>query len=153
MVIPSGILLAGDLRPAGVPATTPPIRTTASSRLAHCTGPRKMDGKKLEPARIMTHFESDYGAAPKVEMPKGQKLTNIAPDFAAKRWVGVCGRDRGRIRSCRSAAARSTSASRCDSLELAQRMPGFHWMTCYGDYLRESGYALRRVGIQWETLG
>jgi hypothetical protein len=25
-------------------------------------------------------------------------------------------------------------------------------MTCYGDYMREVGYALKRVGIQWETL-
>ncbi len=55
--------------------------------------------------------------------------------------------------SCRSAATRSTSASTCDSLKLAERMPGFHWMTCYGDYMKEFGYALRRVGIKWETLG
>ncbi len=41
-----------------------------------------MDGKKLEPARILTHFESDYGAAPKVEMLIGQIVTNIMPDFA-----------------------------------------------------------------------
>jgi len=41
----------------------------------------------------------------------------------------------------------------CDSLELAERMPGFHWMTCYGDYLKEIGYALKRVGIHWENMG
>ena len=50
-----------------------------------------MDGKNLEPARIMTHFESDYGAAPKVEMRRGQITTNILPSFAADRWVGVLG--------------------------------------------------------------
>ena len=50
-----------------------------------------MDGKTLEPARIMTHFESDYGAAPKVEMHKGQVVTNIAPDFKAERWMGLSG--------------------------------------------------------------
>jgi hypothetical protein len=31
-------------------------------------------------------------------------------------------------------------------------MPGFHWMTVYGDYLRETGYALKRIPIAWETL-
>jgi len=31
-------------------------------------------------------------------------------------------------------------------------MPGFHWMTGYGDYLRETGYALRRVNIGWDVI-
>jgi hypothetical protein len=31
-------------------------------------------------------------------------------------------------------------------------MAGFHWMTCFGDYRKEIGYALRRVGIQWDNL-
>ncbi|MBC8874895.1 MAG: hypothetical protein H8E44_36195, partial [Planctomycetes bacterium] len=35
---------------------------------------------------------------------------------------------------------------------VAERMPGFHWMTCYGDYMKELGYALRRVGIAWDNL-
>jgi hypothetical protein len=110
-----------------------------------------MDGKNLEPARILTHFESDYGAAPKVEMSKVQVLTNIIPDFAAERWVGL----RGRIEEspflpiCRSQIEVSFTA---DSQLLAKQMPGFHWMTGYGDYLREVGYALRRVGIDWELL-
>jgi hypothetical protein len=38
-----------------------------------------MNGKDAEPARLLTHFESDYGAAPsagrKVEMKLGQKVT------------------------------------------------------------------------------
>jgi hypothetical protein len=32
-------------------------------------------------------------------------------------------------------------------------MPGFHWMTCYGDYTREVGYALKKVNIEWDFLG
>ena len=36
---------------------------------------------------------------------------------------------------------------------VAERMPGFHWMTVYGDYLREVGYALKRIPIQWDNLG
>ena len=35
---------------------------------------------------------------------------------------------------------------------VAERMPGFHWMTGYGDYTKELGYALRRVGIAWDNL-
>ena len=33
--------------------------------------------------------------------------------------------------------------------QLLEEMKGFHWMTCYGDYLRESGYALKKVGVDW----
>jgi len=29
---------------------------------------------------------------------------------------------------------------------------GFHCMICYGDYLREVGYALKKVGIEWDNL-
>jgi len=39
-----------------------------------------------------------------------------------------------------------------DSQLLANQMPGFHWMTGYGDYLQEVGYAWRRVGIDWDIL-
>jgi hypothetical protein len=35
---------------------------------------------------------------------------------------------------------------------VAERMPGFHWMTCYGNYMKEIGYAIRRVGIKWDDL-
>jgi hypothetical protein len=27
-------------------------------------------------------------------------------------------------------------------------MKGFHWMTCYGDHLKECSYALRKVGVE-----
>jgi hypothetical protein len=111
-----------------------------------------MDGKTLEPARILTHFESDYGAAPKVEMRKGQTVTNIAPDFAAKRWAGVLAEivDNPFMDICRS---QIDVRFACDSRTLAERMPGFHWMTGYGDYRREIGYALKRVNIEWDCLG
>jgi hypothetical protein len=35
---------------------------------------------------------------------------------------------------------------------LAERMPGFHWTMVYGDYMREAGYALKRIPITWEAL-
>lgn len=151
VVIPAGILLANI---SGKPQflNDPTYPHDGIITLAHCTGPRKMDGKTVAPARIMTHFESDYGAAPKVEMRKGQITTNLAPDFKAERWLGLRGEivDSPFLPICRD---QIDIRFQCDSLKLADRMPGFHWMTCYGDYLREVGYALKRVGIQWECLG
>ncbi len=31
-------------------------------------------------------------------------------------------------------------------------MPGFHWITVYGDNLKESGYAFKKIGIELEIL-
>ena len=150
VVIPSGVLLANI---SGLPVflNDPTYPHDGIITNAHCTAPRKMDGKTLEPARIMTHFESDYGAAPKVEMHKGQILTNIVPDFKAERWVGLIGEivDAPFMDICRS---QIDIRFPCDSKTLAERMPGFHWMICYGDYLREVGYACKKVGIELEDL-
>ena len=151
VVIPSGSLLANiSDKPPFLNDPTYPHDGVIT--LAHCTGPRKMDGKNAEPTRILTHFESDYGAAPKVEMRKGQIVTNITPDFKAERWVGLTGEivDVPFLPICRD---QIDIRFQCDSAKLAERMPGFHWMTCYGDYRKELGYALKRVGIQWENLG
>jgi hypothetical protein len=150
VVIPSGVLLA-NISGKPVFLNDPTYPHDGVITLAHCTAPRKMDGKKLEPALILTHFESDYGAAPKVEMRKGQVVTNIAPDFQAKRWVGFIGKieDVPFLDICRS---QIDVRFACDSRLLAERMPGFHWMLCYGDYMKETGYALKKVGIQWEDL-
>ena len=111
-----------------------------------------MDGKTIEPARILTHFESDYGAAPKVEMHKGQKVTNIVPDFKAERWLGFSGEiiDAPFLPICR---CQIDIRFDCDTNTVAERMPGFHWMLVYGDYLREAGYALKKIPIKWDCLG
>jgi hypothetical protein len=151
VVIPSGVLLANI---AGHPVflNDPTYPHDGLITLAHCTAPRKMDGRKAEPARILTHFESDYGAAPKVEMSRGQVVTNIAPDFASKRWVGLLGEivEAPFLPICRS---QIDIRFKCGDRTLAQRMPGFHWMTAYGDHTRELAYALKRVGIAWDFLG
>jgi hypothetical protein len=31
-------------------------------------------------------------------------------------------------------------------------MKGFHWMTSYGDYLRETGYALKKLGVEFHDV-
>jgi hypothetical protein len=152
VVVPAGILL-GSITGRPTFLNDPTYPHDGLITLALCTAPRAMDGKTVEPVRIMTHFESDYGAAPKVEMRKGQKVTNVIPDFAAKRWVGLAGEivDHPLLPVCRS---QIDIRFACSSDKLAAEcMPGFHWMTVYGDCLRETGYALRRVGIAWECLG
>ena len=149
-VIPSGMLLANITgRPVFLNDPTYPHAGIVT--LAHCTAPRKMDGKTLEPVNIVTHFESDYGAAPKVEMKLGQTVTNILPDFKSKRWAGFTGTivDNPFRPICRS---QIDVAYTIPDSRIAERMPGFHWMLGYGDSMKEIGYALRRVGIEWDDL-
>ena len=145
VVIPSGILLhyiAG--KPVFLNDPTYPHEGTVT--LAHCTGPRKMDGKTSEPARIMTHFESDYGAAPRVEMKVGQACTNLIPDFAGRKWVGFDGTIIGNpsLDICRTQIDVRIHG---DGTALLEEMKGFHWMTSYGSFLRETGFALNKVGV------
>jgi hypothetical protein len=147
VVIPSGVLLNSI---AGVPVflNDPTTPHHGLVTLAHCTAPRRMDGKTEEPVRLLTHFESDYGAAPKVEMRVGAKLTNIIPDFNFKRWVGFEGEVLGNpfLAICRSQIDVGIHGS---DQRLAQEMRGFHWVTCYGDHLKETGYALQKAGVEW----
>jgi hypothetical protein len=147
VVIPSGILLhyiSG--RPVFLNDPTYPHDGLVT--LAHCTAPRRMDGEREEDVRLMTHFESDYGAAPKVEMTKGRKVTNLIPDFASKKWVGFEGEivDAPFYQICRS---QIDVGFKADTNRLLEEMKGFHWMTGYGSYLRETGYALKKAGIGW----
>jgi hypothetical protein len=151
VVIPSGILMSNiSGKPPFLQDPTYPHDGVIT--LAHCTGPRKMDGKTVEPARIMTHFESDYGAAPKVEMCTGQVVTTITPDFKEERWMGMLAEIAAHpfLPICRCQIDIRYKAP--DQL-VAERMPGFHWMLVYGDYHREVGYALKKIPIQWEFLG
>jgi hypothetical protein len=150
VAVPAGILMANI---SGKPAflNDPTYPHDKIITLAHCTAPRRMDGKNLQPARILTHFESDYGAAPKVEMLKGQTVTNIMSDFAFTRNVGLAGKivDNPMLDICRSQIDISYN---CDSNKVAEQMPGFHWITVYGDYIKEAGYALKKRGIRFENL-
>jgi hypothetical protein len=150
VVVPAGILLANiSGKPSFLNDPTYPHNRTIT--LAHCTAPRRMDGINLAPARILTHFESDYGAAPKVEMLVGQTITNVMPDFAFKKYVGLSGKitDNPFMDICRSQIDISYGS---DSRIVAEKMPGFHWITIYGDYMKETGYALKKIGIDFENL-
>lgn len=150
VVIPSGILLHYI---SGKPVffNDPTYPHEGLVTLAHCTAPRKMDGKNYEPTRILTHFESDYGAAPKVQMKLGQKITVIDPDFGNKRWIGFEAEviDNPFLDICRSQIDVRINGD-CD--KLIAETKGFHWMVSYGNYLKEIGYALKKVGVDWMNL-
>ncbi len=120
--------------------------------VAHCAAPRRMNGRDYEPAIIMTHYESDYGAATKVEYTKGQTVTVIIPNLRCTKWQGF----RGKVLGCPShPACRSQIdiAIDGDSRKLLNEMQGFHVQVCYGDYLREVGYALKKLRkIEWQNF-
>jgi len=150
VVIPSGVLLhyiSG--KPVFLNDPTYPHHGVVT--LAHCTAPRRMDGLTDEPVRILTHFESDYGAAPKVEMKKGQTITGIVPNFGADRWLGFQGKilDSPFLPICRSQIDVEIEG---DHDRLTREMQGFHWMVGYGSYRKELGYALKKRGVEWVAI-
>jgi len=150
VVIPSGILLRYI---SGKPVflCNPSLPHDGILTVSHCTAPRRMNGKELEPVRILTHYESDFGAAPKVEMRKGQEVTILNPDFAGRRWLGFAGEiiDAPFYEICRT---HLDVAVKCDVERLAEQIRGFHWMVAYGNYLCEVGYALKKAGLDWLKL-
>jgi hypothetical protein len=84
-------------------------------------------------------------------MSKGQVITNLIPDFHCKKWVGCRGKILGHpfYDICRSQIDLEIEGN---WKKLLKDMQGFHWMICYGDYLREVGYALKKLGIEWENI-
>lgn len=119
--------------------------------LAHCAAPRRMNGKDREPTTIMTHYESDYGAATRVEYTKGQTITTIIPNLSCTQWFGFRGKiaDVPSFDACRSQMDVEIDG---DWRRLQRDMQGFHTITCYGDYLREVGYVLKKLGITWQNI-
>jgi L-fucose isomerase-like protein len=119
--------------------------------LAHCSTPRRMNGVDFEPTKIVTHFESDYGAATRVEFRRGQVVTAIIPNFTCTKWMGL----RGSIAAVPDfPACRSQMEVRIDGdwRRFLNDMQGFHTVVSYGDHLREVGYALKKVGVAWENV-
>jgi hypothetical protein len=110
-----------------------------------------MDGKRYEPTRILTHYESDYGAAPKVDMPLGQQVTFIDPEYATGRWVSFTGvvKDNPFYEICRS---QQDVEIQGDWKQLLREVRDSHWMMVYGDHLQKIGYAARKIGIDWVDL-
>jgi len=121
--------------------------------VAHCQAPRRMNGRDYEPATIMTHYESDYGAACKTQYAQDQVVTVIVPNLACNKWQGFRGKVVGSpsYPACRSQMEILVDG---DWKRLQREMEGFHTQVVYGDYLREVGYALKKVGpqIAWECF-
>ncbi len=150
VIIPCGILLrhiAG--KPVFLHNSTFPHRGMVTC--AHCTAPRRMDGRKYEPAEILTHYESDFGAAPKVEMTVGQQVTFLDPEYATGRWIGFRGVIKANpfLEICRTQQDVEIQGNWKTLLGEARDS---HWMMAYGDYLREVGYAARKIGLRWTDL-
>ena len=110
-----------------------------------------MSAERYEPVRVLTHYESEYGAAPKVEIPKGQEVTFINPEYDTGRWVGIKGAVESNpfLEICRSQQDIRLFG---DWKKLLNEVRDSHWMMVYGDYLREIGYAAPRIGIVWESI-
>jgi hypothetical protein len=151
VVIPGATLLSNI---SGKPVFfgNPCFPKNDTATVCHCAAPRKMDGKNFDPMRIVTHYESDYGASPWIKYRLGTETTHIIAGFKSDRWVGF----KGSIvdipfkpSSCRTQV---TYKHECTDELLANNLIGFHWSTCFGDYRKEVGYALRRVGITWDNL-
>ena len=150
VVVPAGILLryvAG--KPVFMHNSTFPHGGIVTC--AHCTAPRRMDGARYEPVRVLTHYESEYGAAPKVEIPPGQEVTFIDPEYATGRWVGMKGAVEGNpfLDICRS---QQDVRIHGNWKRLMDEARDSHWMMAYGDYLKEIGYAAPRIGITWDNI-
>jgi L-fucose isomerase-like protein len=150
VVIPSGILLhyiSG--KPVFLHNSTFPHDAVVTC--AHCSAPRRMDGTHYEPVRIMSHYESEYGAAPKVEIPKGQEVTFIDPEYSTGRWLGFKGivKSNPHYEICRS---QQDVEIQGDWRKLIKEVRDSHWIMAYGDYLKELGYASRKIGIRWVNI-
>ena len=148
--IPSGILLHYiSSKPVFLNDPTYPHNGIVT--LAHCTAPRRMNGQDYEETDIVTHFESDYGAAPCVKMKKGQEITIMDPDFEEKQWLGFKGIiiEPTSYPMCRT---QIDVAIKGDWRTLLHKMRGFHWIAVYGDYLKEVEYAVKKMRIIWETI-
>ena len=121
--------------------------------VAHCQAPRRMNGLDYEPATIMTHYESDYGAACKTHYTKGQVVTVVIPNLRCTKWQGFRGKIVGSpsYPACRSQMEISVDG---DWRRLLLEMEGFHAQIVYGDYTQEIGYALKKLGrqMQWDCF-
>ncbi len=150
---PLGRAAGQHLRQARLSQRSRPIRTTASSpwptarRRAGWTASTMRAGAHPDPFRVGLRRRPQGGDAQGPECSPTSRPTS-SPSAG---WA--CRARSSTPPSCPSAARRSTSASPATATPWPKRMPGFHWMTGYGDYRRELGYALKRVGIQWDFLG
>ena len=114
---------------------------------AHCASPRRMDGVNYDPMRIMTHYESDFGASPKVDFPIGQKVTFLNPHYSNPRWLTFTGTvlSNPDFEICRSQQDVLLDG---DWKRLKREARDSHWTMSFGDYKNEVEYISRKIGLQ-----
>ena len=119
--------------------------------VAHCAAPRRMDGINYDPSKILPHFESDYGAAPKVSLPINKEVTFFNPEYSTNRWLGFKGniKSNPHLDSCTSQQIVEIQG---DWKKLKSEARDSHWVMAFGDYLKEGEYAARRIGVKWEDI-
>jgi L-fucose isomerase-like protein len=119
--------------------------------LAHCAGTAKMDGKKFDKIDVMTHYESDYGAAQRCHLEVGRVVTVLIPDFNVEKYILFTGKvlETPKANMCRSHVDISING---DYKKLNKIMRGFHWLMCYDDCMDQMKYALEKVGIEVLTI-
>ncbi len=147
---PAGVLLhAITARPVFMHNPTFPHKGIVTC--AHCACPRRLDGRAYCAAEILTHYESDYGAAPRVLMPPGTAVTLVDPDCAQRRWLGLRGivEDNPRFPICRTQQDIRVAG---DCRRLAREIRGSHWMMAWGNWLDEMACATRKLGLDWLDL-
>ncbi|MCA9412632.1 MAG: sugar isomerase [Candidatus Omnitrophica bacterium] len=150
VIIPAGILLRHiSGKPVFLHNSTFPHKAMVTC--AHCASPRRFDGDRYEPTEIVTHYESEFGASPKVAMPIGQQLTFIDPEYTRGRWLGFRGtvEENPFYEICRS---QQDVRIEGDWKKLLDEARDSHWMMAYGDHLAEVGYAARKLGVEWENI-
>ncbi len=150
VIIPAGILLRYvSGKPVFLHNSTFPHSRLVTC--AHCTSPRRFDGRHYAPTNVVTHYESEYGAAPKVEARIGQEVTFIDPDYSTPRWLGFRGhvKDNPTLAACRSQQDVEIAGN---WRQLRSEVRDSHWVMVYGNHLQELGYAVRKLGLKWENL-
>jgi hypothetical protein len=78
-------------------------------------------------------------------------VTFIDPEYSTGRWLVFTGivRDNPFYEICRS---QQDVEIQGDWRKLVNEVRDSHWMMSYGDYLKELGYAARKIGINWSTI-
>ena len=80
-----------------------------------------------------------------------QQVLVISPEYTKPRWVGIGGTIRKNpcLAICRSQQDVEIWGER---KRLIREARSSHWMTVYGDYLREVGYAAQKIGVTWDNV-
>ena len=88
---------------------------------------------------------------PKVDIPTGQEVSFIDPEYATGRWVGLKGVVEGNpfYEICRSQQDVRVLGN---WKKLLSEVRDSHWVMVYGDFLKEIGYAAPRVGVTWDNI-